>query len=77
MKSLWDLQPNEEGTILDIDLSSSEAERLKSYGFNQGQNAKYLYKTSMGGPRVYLLEDTVYSLSYEMASQVQIKKELS
>ncbi len=74
MTCLWDLKPQEEGIIVNLDSANFLTERLRNYGFNNGQSARYLYKTSMGGPRVYLLEDTVYSLSFEMAAQIPIQK---
>jgi Fe2+ transport system protein FeoA len=73
---LWDLKPNQEGTILKIEKSCTCCDRLSSYGFIPGQTAKYLYKTSLGGPRVYLLNDTVYSLSHKVASQILIQNDL-
>ena len=71
---LWDLKPQELGVITDINADHPGTERLKIYGFTPGQTAKLLYKTSFGGPKVFLLEDTVYSLSFELASQIFIEK---
>lgn len=74
--NLWDLQPNEIGTILSIDTSSASSERLYSLGFESGQEAEYLYKTALNGPRVFRLNDTIYSLSYAVASQVKVQVHL-
>lgn len=71
---LWDLKPQELGVITDINTNHPGAERLNIYGFTRGQTAKLLFKTSFGGPKVFLLEDTIYSLSFELASQIFIEK---
>lgn len=72
--NLWDLMKHEQGQITEIDFNHPSADRLKVFGFSPGQSVKCLQKTSVRGPRVYLLEDTVYSLSFELASIVTIEK---
>ena len=71
---LWDLKMQEQGQITEIDFNHPSADRLKLFGFSPGQSAKYLHRTSLNGPRVYLLEDTIYSLSFELASIITIEK---
>lgn len=71
--NLWDLKPNEIGTILSIEATGSSADRLYSLGFEPGQDAQYLYKTALNGPRVFRLNETIYSLSSAVASQVIIQ----
>lgn len=70
--TLWDLKLNQEAIIDHIEESSPCFQRLESYGFTNGEKAKFLYKTALQGPRVYLLGDSVYSLSQQVASQIMI-----
>ncbi len=71
--NLWDLELKQSGVIKEINPKGSLASKLKIYGFSTGQKAECLFKTSFNGPRVFLLEDTIYSLSYELASQILIQ----
>lgn len=72
--NLWDLQPMEIGTILIIESKTTDSERLHGLGFSPGQDAQFLYKTALNGPRVYRLNDSLYSLSFSVASQILIEK---
>ncbi len=70
--TLWELKSNQKAFIQDIDSNCSNYERLISYGFNKHQSVQFLYKMALGGPRVYQIGDTVYSLSHSIAKNIMI-----
>lgn len=72
--NLWDLKSNQSGLILAIEKDCTCCDRLTSYGFIEGQTAKLLYKTALGGPRVFLVGDTIYSLNKKVAHQIILKQ---
>lgn len=71
--NLWDLKPKQSGSIVQIEKSCTYSDRLTSYGFTIGQKATLLYKTAFSGPKVYLIGESIYSLSKELAYQIRIE----
>ncbi|OGP12645.1 MAG: hypothetical protein A3I75_02860 [Deltaproteobacteria bacterium RIFCSPLOWO2_02_FULL_50_16] len=74
--SLSNLPINTEGHIVGYSktLSPKVKWRLQELGFQEGQKVKCLRKVPFGGPRVFLIGDSVYSLASDVAHHILIER---
>lgn len=73
---LWSL--NEKSSALvssfDDDIDPLYQQRLRELGFDAGCEILCLRKTPFGGPRVFQIGDSVFSLAQELAKKVNIEE---
>jgi ferrous iron transport protein A len=72
--TLWDL-PASGGAVLQGYIQSAPdkyRERMEELGFVIGQSVSCLRITPFGGPRVYSVGGSIYSLDRELAEQMMI-----
>lgn len=74
MKTLNDLKLDESATIESYSegLLISYRERLEELGFTIGRTVVCTQKTAMGGPRLYNVGSSVYSLDKDTAMKICI-----
>jgi Fe2+ transport system protein FeoA len=72
--SLLNLSANTEALIQGFrdDLPPRVQCRLQELGFQEGQKVRCLRRIPFGGPNVFLVGDTVYSLGADVAAQVLV-----
>lgn len=72
--TLWKLQPSTSAVIKGIDLSIplEHQNRLKILGFSEGSTVACLRKTPFNGPRLFQINQSVYSLAEDIASAISI-----
>ncbi|MEZ4871708.1 MAG: FeoA family protein [Bdellovibrionales bacterium] len=72
--NLWTLEPNKSAVIRSIEAGVPESilHRLKELGFSAGHPVICLMQPSFGAPRVYQINQSVYSLDQDIAQCVQV-----
>ena len=75
--TLWSLQAGDRCRILGYDgvLADAYRIRLMEFGFHPGEVVSCLQSPAFGAPKVYRVNNTVYSLDDEVASHVQVRLE--
>ncbi len=75
--TLWQLAPKRVATIsrFDSNLQNKSLERLNDLGFRLGEEISCLQNNFMGGPSVYKIGDSVFSLAKEIAESITINEE--
>lgn len=73
--TLWELRPGSVGIIQGIpeSLEARFQDRLVELGFGAGQQVECLRKTAFGGPGVYRVGDSIFSLGSDVALAVRIE----
>ncbi|NCN27821.1 ferrous iron transport protein A [bacterium] len=74
MKKLWDLREKSEAVIRSLDSSiiSSQYQRLVELGIRDGESVVCLKVSPFGGPRVYQVCGSVFSIARDVASRISI-----
>ena len=74
--SLWTLKEKENGfiTLFDQNINKGHALRLKEIGLQKGTKVTCLKVLPFGGPRVFQISDSVFSLDKSIAHRVFIQK---
>ena len=75
--NLWDLPANRSGRISALKSSLPDAfrRRLQDLGFLPGRRVTSVLSPSLGAPRLYRLESTVYSLEEAVAIAIEVEPE--
>jgi Fe2+ transport system protein FeoA len=76
MRDLWGLSHDQHALVSGFaaDLSESFQNRLAALGFRQGQKVRCLGSTPFGGPKIFQIGDSVFSLARDLASGIIIDK---
>lgn len=76
MKTLWDLKEKNQATIknLSVAMIPNQHQRLKELGIRQGEAIVCLKIPPFGGPRVYQICGSVFSIAKDVASQISIEE---
>ncbi len=74
-KALWKLAEKESAKInsFEAKLPQHLRERLMTFGLTEGETVCCLKRTPWGGPRVYQISDSVFSLDSELAEMVLVR----
>lgn len=72
--TLWKLKAGESCEILgyDDDLAEPYRVRLMEFGFHEGERVSCLQAPAFGAPKVFRVNNTVYSLDDEVADHVLV-----
>jgi Fe2+ transport system protein FeoA len=72
--TLWNLRAGESCEILGYDEGLAEAYRVRlmEFGFHAGERVVCLQSPAFGAPRVFRVNNTVYSLDDEVACHVLV-----
>jgi len=75
MDSLWTMKAGEACEIVDYDgaLAEPYKVRLMEFGFYPGETVTCLQAPAFGAPKVYRVNNTVFSLDDDVASHVLVK----
>lgn len=75
MNTLWHLKENASSIIISLGetLPKEHSIRLEELGIRKSAKVKCLRKTPFGGPSVFLIGDSVYSLAKDVALCVEIE----
>jgi len=70
--TLWNLTPSQHATVKSIGTTCPELfkSRLGDLGFYPGERIVCLRRTPFGGPRIYQVGQSVFSLAEDIASLV-------
>lgn len=73
--TLWNLDKMQSGSVAGFDaaLPNNYQTRLRELGFAKNAAVTCLKKTPFGGPKIYQIGDSVFSLAKELASSVIIE----
>lgn len=73
--SLWDLKKGQACIIKGFAASLNEhfRERLIDLGFQSGQLIKCIISPSFGAPKLYQVNNTIFSLDNDIASCIEIE----
>jgi ferrous iron transport protein A len=73
-RTLWDLTPNQQALVKSIGLDCSELfkGRLGDLGFYPGERIICIRRTPFGGPRIYQVGASVFSLAEDIATAVLV-----
>ncbi|MAF92559.1 MAG: iron transporter FeoA [Bdellovibrionaceae bacterium] len=74
--NLWSLNENENGMIGSFceSMDKKYQLRLRELGFDDSMPVRCLKTSPFGGPRVYQIGDSVFSLTQDIASSVFLVK---
>jgi ferrous iron transport protein A len=74
--TLWDLKQGKSGVVQDFNpkLPSNYATRLTELGFKTGSPVSCVLATSLGAPRLYRVENAVYSLDDHVAKLIDMNR---
>lgn len=74
-RTLWDLGAGSKATVANYTdaLPSNYRLRLEELGFLPGSEVSCVMRPSLGAPRLYQLDNTVYSLDANIAKQLLIE----
>jgi Fe2+ transport system protein FeoA len=72
---LWSLRRGEEAIVSDLspELCPEHRRRFIELGFREGERVHCLQTTPFGGPKVFGVVDTVYSVDFEDARHVRVR----
>jgi Fe2+ transport system protein FeoA len=72
--TLWDLKQGTSATVHSFvsSLESSYRTRLSELGFHPGENISCVLSPSLGAPKLYRVNNSVYSLDDSVASLIKI-----
>lgn len=71
--SLWNLCAGTGGVVNEIEECSQDVlERLKEIGITVGSTITCVRDIPFGGPKLYCLSDSVFSLEKELAQKINI-----
>lgn len=68
--NLWELKPLKKGLILFL---SQKSEDLERYGLQPGSSIQCLYQMPFKGPKVFQVDDTLLTLSKNLAQAIEIQ----
>lgn len=73
--TLWQLQPNKSAEIIAWDdrVPFSYTQRIQELGFVVGEQVRCIRTSLFGGPRVYQVGGSVYSLEKAIANGIRVK----
>ncbi len=73
--NLWELPEHACGVIqsYDSNLPNSSLQRLRDLGFAEGEGVECIQRLPLGGPRVYRMGDSVFSLDRDIAIAVKVR----
>jgi Fe2+ transport system protein FeoA len=76
MGNLWNLKVNQMAVVSGFSSSLTEAfqGRLSALGFRSGQKVFCLGETPFGGPRIFQIGDSVFSLACDLARGIVVDK---
>jgi Fe2+ transport system protein FeoA len=76
MGNLWNLKVNQSAVVsgFSTKLAESFVSRLSALGFRNGQKVLCLGETPFGGPRIFQIGDSVFSLAGDLATGIVIDK---
>lgn len=71
-KTLWQLEAGETCRINNYgeDLDENYSNRLKDLGFHVGQEIECLQSPSLGAPKIFKLNNSIYALDNEVAKEI-------
>ncbi|MCB0411653.1 MAG: ferrous iron transport protein A [Bdellovibrionales bacterium] len=74
MRTLWDLQERESAQIRGVGkhLPSAYLHRLQELGFVEGNEVTCVKRTPFGAPRVFGIQDGVFTLEKTTAQLIEI-----
>jgi Fe2+ transport system protein FeoA len=77
--TLWDLKQGTSATVQSFvsSLESSYRTRLSELGFHPGENISCVLSPSLGAPKLYRVNNSVYSLDDSVASLINIGSQVS
>jgi len=72
--NLWDLQQFSEASIKGFNskVEAKYQQRLRELGFEKGETVTCLRSAPYGGPKVFKVGDSVFSLAQDIASEVEV-----
>ncbi len=75
MGDLWTLKVNQVAVVSGFSTSMTEAfqGRLSALGFRSGQKVFCLGETPFGGPRIFQIGDSVFSLARDLARGIAVE----
>lgn len=75
--TLWDLQQGESATVeaFSTKLPTSYATRLGELGFKSGNPIACVLVTQLGAPRLYQVDNAVYSLDDKIAKLIKLSSQ--
>jgi len=73
--TLWDLERHQTAIIRDIskNIQPAYAQRLRDFGFREGQEVMAARRSLLNGPRVYQVSGSFVALEKELAEAVQVQ----
>ncbi len=76
--SLWELEEKQSGSIHSVkdDLSPQTIMRLREIGLNKDDNVTCLKKLPFGGPKLFQVSDSVFSLEEDIAKSIMLNETL-
>jgi len=76
MGNLWSLKVNQSAVVSGFSASMAEVfvNRLSALGFRVGQKVLCLGVTPFGGPRIFQIGDSVFSLAGDLANGIVVDK---
>ena len=77
--TLWDLKQGNSATVHSFtsDLENSYRTRLSELGFHPGENISCVLAPSLGAPKLYRVNNSVYSLDDSVASLIKVGSQIS
>jgi len=77
MKTLWDLKEKNHAVIKELDMAMipNQHQRLKELGIRHGETIVCLKIPPFGGPRVYQICGSLFSIAKDVAFQISIEDE--
>ena len=74
--SLWELREKETGSVhsINTELSPETILRLREIGLDKGGSVTCLKQTPFGGPKLFQISDSVFSLERPVAESILINK---
>ncbi len=73
MHTLYELNPDQEGRILELNTRDETKRRLGDIGLTEGCVVRFLFAAPSGDPRAYSVRGSVIAMSNSTAQRIQVE----